>query len=344
VKQAAEKMQKDFGLPVALVIIDTAGKAAGLTKTGDLNDDTVAKTIMKALDDASKATGALFMGVAHFGKNVETGTKGSSGFEDDADVVLALLGDKGINGKVDTPRLCVRKRRSGANGDEHPFRTVVVSMGEDEDGDEVTTLRIEWLTGGEAEVVSAKTKNDPWAAKSLRLLRQVMMNMLADCGSVQKPYPDGPEVRAVDIELVRAEFYKSHPATGDAKAKSDARRQAFNRAIKDAQAKGLIGSRDIGDVTYVWLARSDDQGKRDAGDQPQTNSSIIAFDGRQSGRRANDSPFQKVGPAEPGLGCIQCYGKDGELFMIKDRRKPGTQAEVLHEDCAPKWFGPTKSA
>jgi hypothetical protein len=90
-------MQREFGLPVALVIIDTAGKAAGLQKTGDLNDDAVAKAIMRTLSEASIQTGALFFGVAHFGKSVETGTKGSSGFEDDADVVLALLGERGIN-------------------------------------------------------------------------------------------------------------------------------------------------------------------------------------------------------------------------------------------------------
>ena len=80
------------------------------------------------------------------------------------------------------------------------------------------------------------------------------MSMLADSGSNQKPYPDGPTVRAVDLELVRSEFYKSHPATGDTKTKADARRQAFVRAVRDAQAKGLIGTRDIGAVTFVWLA------------------------------------------------------------------------------------------
>jgi len=71
-------MMQDFGLPVVLVIIDTAGKAAGLRKDGQLNDDAAAKIIMKTLDDASHETGALFAAVAHFGKNPETGTKGST--------------------------------------------------------------------------------------------------------------------------------------------------------------------------------------------------------------------------------------------------------------------------
>jgi hypothetical protein len=72
-------MMQDFGLPVAMAVIDTAGKAAGLRKTGELNDDAAAKVIMSALAEASIQTGVLFVGVAHFGKNVETGTKGQLG-------------------------------------------------------------------------------------------------------------------------------------------------------------------------------------------------------------------------------------------------------------------------
>ncbi len=55
--------------------------------------------------------------------------------------------------------------------------------------------------------------------KSLRLLRQALMVLVPDCGSAQRPYSDGPIVRAVDLELVRTEFYKSYPAVGDGKTK-----------------------------------------------------------------------------------------------------------------------------
>jgi hypothetical protein len=71
------------------------------------------------------------------------------------------------------------------------------------------------------------------------------MNMLADAGKDIRPFVDGPAVRAVDQEIVRAEFYKSYPADGDAKAKQNVRRQAFGRALKDAQQRGLIGIRDV---------------------------------------------------------------------------------------------------
>jgi hypothetical protein len=247
--QVSRKMMRDFGLPVALVFIDTVGRAAGYSRPGDENDAALAKQVMKTLTDASVASGALFMGLAHFGKNIETGTKGSSDFENDADVVLALVGEKAVSGAVTNPRLSVRKRRSGPNGEEFAFRTNVADLGLDQHGFPITTLTIEWRPGAETKQLKA----DAWS-KSLRLLRQVLMNMLADAGKDLRPFSDGPMVRAVDQEIVRAEFYKSYPADGDAKAKQNARRQAFGRALKDAQAKGLIGVREIETVTYVWLA------------------------------------------------------------------------------------------
>ncbi len=75
VTHAGIRMRDEWGLPVALVIIDTTGRAAGYTETGDENDAATAKAVMKTLAEASAATGALFLGVAHFGKAVETGTR-----------------------------------------------------------------------------------------------------------------------------------------------------------------------------------------------------------------------------------------------------------------------------
>ena len=62
------------------------------------------------------------------------------------------------------------------------------------------------------------------------------MNVLIDHGTDQRPFHDGPLVRAVDIDVVRSEFYKSYAAEGTDKQKAAARRQAFNRAINEAQA------------------------------------------------------------------------------------------------------------
>ena len=68
-------------------------------------------------------------------------------------------------------------------------------------------------------------------------------------------YADGPTVRACDLELVRHEFYRQHLADGDEKQKADARRQAFNRAVKAAQVATLIAIREVAGVQLVWLVK-----------------------------------------------------------------------------------------
>jgi AAA domain len=252
VKQAAERMQADFGLPVALVIVDTMGKAAGYTKSGDENDAVIARTAERTLAIASKATGAFFLGLDHFGKDPSTGTRGSSGKEDHTDVVLSLLGEKGQNGAVTDTRLCARKRRSGPNGEELPFGLTVRDMGVDARGTPVTTLTIAWKTCDDT-TTKPKAKDEQWS-KSLRLLRQTLMAMLVDCGKEVRPFADGPIVRAVDVEIVRREFYTSYMADGTEEQKAATRQKAFKRAVNDAQSRGLIGVRAVDGLTMVWLA------------------------------------------------------------------------------------------
>jgi hypothetical protein len=250
-QSSAGIIQRKFNLPLVLVIIDTIGKAAGATKEGQLNDDASVKLIMSALGGASIDASALFVGVAHFGKRPETGTKGSTSFEDDADAVLAMIGEKDISGKIADVRMCSRKYRSGENGREFQFRTKVVDIGADQYGQPVTTLVID---PGEATQTATKTKDkpDPWRAKSVRLLRKVLMNLLVDCGVEQRPHADGPTVRAVDMKLVRGEFEKSYPVTEDDPVQ--ARRKAFKRAIDAAAEKDLIGTRVMDSITWIWLA------------------------------------------------------------------------------------------
>jgi hypothetical protein len=85
------------------------------------------------------------------------------------------------------------------------------------------------------------------------LLRRVLMTILAERGRDLKPFADGPIVRAVDLELLRTEFYRQHPAIGTDQQKAEARRKSFGRALKDAQATDLISCREVEAGQFVWL-------------------------------------------------------------------------------------------
>src|SRR5215472_14921046 len=161
-----------------------------------------------------------------------------------------MLGDKSVSGEVTNTRLALRKRRGGANGEEHRFTARKVDMDHDQFGKPTSTLVLDW---GPALAAQPAAK-ERWS-KSLRLLRQVLMTILADHGRNCQPYTDGPTVRACDLALVRQEFCRQYPADGDEKEKGHIRRQAFYRAIKAAQAQSLIAIREVDGVQSVWLTK-----------------------------------------------------------------------------------------
>jgi AAA domain len=247
--QAAERMKAEFNLPLALIVIDTVVTGAGYTKDGQDNDTAASQRIMGNLAKLAQAAGCFVFGVDHFGKNLESGTKGSSNKESAADTVLAMLGERNVAGEVANTRLSLRKRRSGPAGVEFPFKTRVVDLGIDPQGVRVTSLVLDWSVPVKP---AAKTEAASWA-KSTRLLRQAMMTVLADQGVEQRPFADGPIVRAVNQEIVRAEFYRTYLAEGDAAQKQEARRKAFKRAVESAQGSSLISVREMGGAIWIWM-------------------------------------------------------------------------------------------
>ena len=86
------------------------------------------------------------LGVDHFGKNLEAGTRGASSKEAAGDLVLACLGDKELSGNVINTRLAVRKNRGGQQGQEYPFTLRMVEAPEpDEDGEPISTMVVDWV-------------------------------------------------------------------------------------------------------------------------------------------------------------------------------------------------------
>jgi hypothetical protein len=210
--------------------------------------------VMTALRYTSQRTGALVVGIDHFGKVVETGTRGSSAKEGAADTVIAVLADRELGGGVRNTRLAVRKQRDGVSGFEIPFTVRMVETGTDDDGDPVTAPVIDW------QAPQQTPQADPRWTASMQVLRHVLTTTLVDCGQVVRPFTDGPEVRACDLEQVRPEFYRQYPADGTEQQKAQARRKAFSRSVKEAQARGMVASREVDGVQLIWLATKEGPG------------------------------------------------------------------------------------
>jgi hypothetical protein len=201
---------------------------------------------MTTLRELSRATGALVLPIDHYGKQTETGIRGSSAKSAAADAILACLGERDNEGNVSNHRLAVTKLRSGPTGRVIPFelRPTETLSG--------VTCIVEWrLTAAEAAPIE-KPKTWP---KSLVIFKHALQNALTDFGKRMRPFADNLEVLAVDREKVRAEFMRAYPADGR-KAKGE----RFRRCEIAAVERGFLGSRSIGDdfaMTVFWLVRDD---------------------------------------------------------------------------------------
>ena len=270
-RQADHSLQQEFGLPLGLIVIDTVAACAGYTRAGDENDPAAAQAVMNVLKALAQTLGCFVLGVDHFGKNVEAGTRGASSKESASDLVLACLGDKSLSGSVSNTRLAVRKNRGGQQGQEFPFTLRVVEAPEpDDDGEPITSMVVDWqpnTPGGN----QARPGPDPWAQSrrqdqrtAVLRLKRVMMGAMAEHGVEREIPPDGPAARMIDQEVVRGLFYAQTPADGTPKQKTDFRRQQFNRALDWAEAQELIASHEIDDVVYLRLcshkAEDDNEG------------------------------------------------------------------------------------
>ena len=88
-RQAEDSLQQEFGLPLGLIIIDTIAACAGYARAGDENDAATGQAVMNILRAVAQAIGCFVLGVDHFGKTVQAGTRGASSKEASSDLVLA---------------------------------------------------------------------------------------------------------------------------------------------------------------------------------------------------------------------------------------------------------------
>jgi hypothetical protein len=257
-QQADRSLRQEFGLPLGLIVIDTVAACAGYTRAGDESDPAAAQTVMNVLKVLAQKLNCFVLGVDHFGKNVEAGTRGASSKEAASDLVLACLGDRSLSGSVSNTRLAVRKNRSGQQGQEFPFTLRLVEAPEpDEDGEPITTMVVDWLPNTSGE---NRPGPDPWAQgrrqdqrTAVLRLKRVMMSAMAEHGVEREIPPDGPGVRMIGQAVVRGLFYAQTPADGTPNQKIEYRRKQFNRALDWAEAQGLIASHEIEDVVYLRL-------------------------------------------------------------------------------------------
>jgi KaiC/GvpD/RAD55 family RecA-like ATPase len=205
-----EKLAESTDPPV--IVVDTLARAAvGLEE----NSATDMGKVVDAAYRLANETGGLVLLIHHPGKNSDGGLRGSSTLLGAMDAVVR------VEVTPSGPRWTLEKSKDGPLGEEGSFQLLQVEVGEDDQGDPVTSAVV---------VQSAvPTKASSELPPAQRLARSALVETAKRLGTFGS---DGDSVW-VQVELWREAFYEMQADSND-----DARRKAFSRARKGLREAG----------------------------------------------------------------------------------------------------------
>lgn len=202
----------DAGLQGAVVIVDTQNMAA---PDADENSSADVGLILQGAKKLGGLVGGVVVLVAHSGKDEGRGVRGHSSQRAAMDATIKVSRDGQAR------EWSVDKAKDGTDGGRHGFRLEVVKLGEDADGDDVTSCVV-------VRDDSAKPRRKPSAGERAALKAYVVACERGLCRG------DGV-FAGLHLEDWRSVFYEL--STGD---NNEAKRQAFHRARRDMCAHGFM--------------------------------------------------------------------------------------------------------
>ena len=135
-----------------------------------------------------------------------------------------------------TTTLKLEKLKDEEDGFKLVLRLDRIVIGQDDDGDDVSTLIVNRVEA--AKPTAEKGKAPKKLAPSRRLLMEVTEQAIVDIGLDLRSFPDGPMVHAVHDEAVRLRYYAriaEQAAPEDTPEQiAERQRKAFSRAVKAA--------------------------------------------------------------------------------------------------------------
>ena len=213
--------------PVTVLVIDTLARATAGQM--DENNNSEMSRLIAGLDAIRERTGVHIMLVHHSGKDASKGARGASALRAACDTEIELSFDEET--RVRTAR--ATKQRDMETGAEINFILQIVELGEDADGDQVTTCIIREATREEME--EAQSDNKP-TGKNQKLFVKCFMQLRGE--RVGSPNPAGagwPEPRkfwCMDLETL-GDHFKGKVAT-------ERPQQTWTQTLNGMHEKGLV--------------------------------------------------------------------------------------------------------
>jgi hypothetical protein len=223
---------------VGMVVVDTVSRAM---MGGDENGPADMGTLAANLNILRHETGAHVMGVHHGTQADGTKSRGHSSLPFSVDAILQTeWSEEQATGTV-TVGFC----RDDAIGRLGAFRTEVVTLGKDADGDPITTLVVSECDQDDAPMQPIEHKVSP----GIRLFHRALLDAIAIAGTA----PGETTRIAWEAECVRVDLLDPIAAGDDYRTKA-AKRAKLRKAKSDLQAAKVIaidGER-VRDLTRQW--------------------------------------------------------------------------------------------
>ena len=251
--EASRWLRKKFKVDRCVFILDT--RMAGW-RMEDENSNEEAGQVCAELRSLGPIIGGPVIVVHHYGKTKEQGLRGASAWTDNCDHVISLTADKNnVTGEVASREIAIARSRFSATGIIGKFELKYQKLGIDQYGDEFGDCSIQLLPPEEALEAEPKAKRKPHSRRE-QIFHNALNNALLESGVRRHVHRTGPEVFAVELRFVRANFNQMY-ASGDDTPKD---RQLVTRVTW----KRLMDNLDIhayateteGEKEWIWKLKA----------------------------------------------------------------------------------------
>jgi AAA domain len=248
---AGQQFRKDHDVRLGVVIIDTVVATFNLD---DEDNNSEAARAIRTMREMGNACGALIMPVHHYGKSVTTGLRGGSSWRGGADVIVSVLADRDdTTGDVKNRRVAVAKARDGEEGPIAGFALKWMNLGLDVEGAPFGACFVEPALGSGVGTRAAEAVRSKRMDRSEQVFRDAFTEVCDSRGADFSVRGDGPTVRAVRVQDLRAEFdHRYATGEGDPVKLAEASRRAFRRVLERLARQFSTETR--GAVEWIWSA------------------------------------------------------------------------------------------
>jgi AAA domain/Bifunctional DNA primase/polymerase, N-terminal len=233
--------------PVA-VVLDTLNKSL----VGSESKDVDMAAYMRAAEVVRDSFDCVVIVIHHCGWD-ESRPRGHSSQRGTVDAELS------VTREGDIVTVTVDEMRDGPEGVQIVSKSRIIEVGEDAGGRPLTSLVLVPHEPGEAGGTAGNRRARPWP-KGLRVFHDALIEALLSAG-IDHQIENGPKVKAAELEKVRTAFYSTYVVSSlenpTPEKIQEAKRKAFDRALKDARGARLIGGWSLGGRQLVWLTQSE---------------------------------------------------------------------------------------